>query len=102
MKIQRLPSHPDFKLEGHTTHFGGVWEVELDSGEQTQAHQHEDLEEIYCFVEGMGEIVIAQRKRPVSRGEVIHVPRLNTHWVANNSDARLRCLAIESYARPPA
>lgn len=102
MKIHRLPSHPDFKLEGHSSYFGGVWEVELDSGEQTQPHQHEDLEEIYCFVEGMGEIVIAQRKRPVAQGEVIHVPRLNTHWVENTSHGRLRCLAIESFAKPPA
>jgi quercetin dioxygenase-like cupin family protein len=98
MKIQRLTSPPDFKLEGKHTCFGGVWEVELDSGEQTQPHQHEDLEEIYCFVEGMGEIVIAQRKRPVARGEVIHVPKLTSHWVENNSGGRLRCLAIESHA----
>jgi mannose-6-phosphate isomerase-like protein (cupin superfamily) len=97
MRIQRLSSLPDFKIE-QSRHFGGVWEVELDAGEQTQPHQHEDLEEIYCFVEGTGEIVIGQRKCPVARGGVVHIPRLTRHWVENTSDRLLRCLAIESLA----
>jgi mannose-6-phosphate isomerase-like protein (cupin superfamily) len=97
MKIQRLASHPDFQLEGNSTHFGRVWEVELESGEQTQPHQHDDLEEIYCFVEGTGEIWVAQKKQPVARGEVIHVPPLTNHFVLNTSVGRLRCLAIESH-----
>ncbi len=103
MKIQRLSSVvPEFKLEGNSRYFGGVWEVELEAGEQTQPHQHEDLEEIYCFVEGRGEIVIGQRKCPVARGGVVHVPRLVKHWVENTSDRILRCLAIESLTLAPA
>jgi quercetin dioxygenase-like cupin family protein len=104
MKIHRLSSLPDFKLEGNSSYFGGVWEVELEAGEQTQPHQHADLEEIYCFVEGTGEIVIGQRKCPVARGGVVHVPRLTKHWVENTSDRLLRCLAIESLiaAKPDA
>lgn len=101
MKIQRLPSHSAFAGgEGAASCFGGVWEVELEPAEQTQPHQHENLEEIYCFVEGAGEMVIAQRKRPVVRGEVIHIPRLTSHWVRNNSESILRCLAIESMSQP--
>ena len=101
MKIQRLPNHSSFNLESNPRWWGGVWEVELEAGEQTQPHQHEDLEEIYCFVEGMGEVVIAQRKRPVARGEVIHIPRLTSYWLENNSAGRLRALAIESKVSPP-
>lgn len=95
MKIYRLPAHPDFGPGGAASHFGSVWEVELDSGEATQPHRHEDLEEIYCFVEGQGEIIVANKKKPVTRGEVIHIPRLTSHWVENNSRGLLRCLAIE-------
>ena len=105
MKILRLPTHPAVPVaDGETAprHFGSVWEVELDSGEATQPHRHDDLEEIYCFVEGEGEIVVANKKKPVARGEVIHVPRLNTHWVENNSRGLLRCLAIESPIETPA
>ncbi len=95
MKIHRLPSHPDFGVE-RSRCFGAVWEVELDAGEMTQPHQHEDLEEIYYFLEGAGEIVIAKRKKLVGRGEVIYVPRLTSHWLENNSPGVLRCLTIES------
>jgi mannose-6-phosphate isomerase-like protein (cupin superfamily) len=102
MKILRLPTHPAIAGAEQTKSFGAVWEVELDSGEATQPHRHDDLEEIYCFVEGEGEIVVANKKKPVTRGEVIHVPRLNTHWVENTSRGLLRCLAIESPVAPAA
>lgn len=103
MKIFRLPhvelGNEKVEAAGAAKHFGSVWEVQLESGEATQPHHHEDLEEIYCFVEGEGEIVVANKKKPVVRGEVIHVPRLTCHWVENNSRGLLRCLAIEG---PPA
>jgi mannose-6-phosphate isomerase-like protein (cupin superfamily) len=102
MKIFKLPTHAEFKSDGDKRHFGSVWEVELEQGEATQPHRHEDLEEIYCFVEGEGEIVVANRKKPVTRGEVIHIPRLTSHWVENNSRGLLRCLAIEGPASAPA
>src|SRR5688500_19942440 len=105
MKIYRLP-HVDLGNEkteaaGGAKHFGSVWEVELESGEATQPHHHEDLEEIYCFVEGEGEIVVANKKKPVVRGAVIHVPRLTCHWVENNSRGLLRRLAIQVPPDPP-
>ena len=99
MKILRLPTRSEFHGADGQRHFGSVWEVELDAGEATQPHAHDVLEEIYCFVEGEGEIVVANRKRPVVRGEVITIPRLTSHWVENNSRGLLRCLAIEG---PPA
>jgi mannose-6-phosphate isomerase-like protein (cupin superfamily) len=104
MKIVRLPTHPGLATPDspEARRFGAVWEVELDSGEATQPHRHDDLEEIYCFVEGEGEIVVAHKKKPVARGEVIHIPRLTSHWVENNSRGLLRCLAIESPADPAA
>lgn len=99
MKIFKLPTHSEFASAEGQRHFGAVWEVELDSGEATQPQRHEALEEMYCFVEGEGEIVVANRKRPVVRGEAITIPRLTTHWVENNSRGLLRCIAIEG---PPA
>jgi len=103
MRILRLPNHPEFSLpSGEPRHFGSVWEVELESGESTQPHHHEELEEIYCFVEGEGEIIVGQKKKPVVRGEVIHIPKLTCHWVENNSRGLLRCLTIEGPAAPRA
>jgi len=100
MKILRLPTLSDLVASDAPPRFGAVWEVELDAGESTQPHRHDEIDEIYCFVEGEGEIVVANKKKPVVRGEVVHVPRLTSHWVENRSRGLLRCLAIESASAP--
>jgi mannose-6-phosphate isomerase-like protein (cupin superfamily) len=102
MKILRLPTQKDLVQHDGPHRFGAVWEVELDAGEATQPHRHDEIDEIYCFVEGEGEIVVANRKKPVVRGEVVHIPRLACHWVENNSRGLLRCLTIESPSEPRA
>ena len=96
MKILRLPASKDLVTQQGKERFGAVWEVELESGEATQPHRHDEIDEIYCFVEGEGEIFVANRKKPVGRGEVVHIPRLACHWVENTSRGLLRCLTIES------
>ncbi len=96
MKIQRLSTQPVIPVEGSSRHFGAAWEVLLDAGEATQPHQHQAIEEIYYFVEGTGEMVVATKKRAVGRGEIIYVPRLMTHHLENTSAGLLRCLTIES------
>ncbi len=96
MKIRRLAQHHDFLPAGHTSRIGAVWVVELESGEETVPHLHDEIEEIYCMVEGEGEIVVAQSKRAVRAGEVVHVPALTRHWLRNPFPHRLRCVTVES------
>ena len=78
MKIVRIESHPAFKLEGNSRHFGSVWQLDLDRGESTPPHQRA-LEEIYCCLEGAGEMVVCEEKHQLSRGDVFFVPRLTNH-----------------------
>jgi quercetin dioxygenase-like cupin family protein len=100
MRIQRLSTQPAVPVDGGSRHFGAAWEVFLEAGEATQPHQHEEVEEIYYCVEGTGEIVVATKKRVVGQGEIIYVPRLMTHHLANTSSSLLRCLTIESTPGP--
>jgi mannose-6-phosphate isomerase-like protein (cupin superfamily) len=98
VNIKRLAHHHDFLPAGHTSRIGSVWVVELEAGEATDPRLHDDLEEIYCMVEGEGEIVVAESKRPVRAGEVVHVPALTRHWLQNPFPRKLRCITVESVA----
>ncbi len=97
MRLRRLKSHPEFRLEGRSRHFQSFWELELDPGEQTMAHQHYESEELVCLLAGEGSIRIAEVERSVQPGEVILVPPRTDHVIANpTSDRLLRAVTVES------
>jgi mannose-6-phosphate isomerase-like protein (cupin superfamily) len=97
MKMRRMPSHPEFKLEGRSRHFQSFWELELEPGEETSPHQHFESEEILYLLDGTGAIQIASTKRVVAAGEVILVPPRTSHAIANPThDQLLRAITVES------
>ena len=100
MKIVKLRSNPDHAFEGKTDHFGGVWEVELARGESTPPRTRAEREEIYCCVEGAGQIFLATERHPLTRGEVFFVPRETERWLENPSSGLLRCLYVASPPLP--
>lgn len=100
MRITRLTSPKVGALDGASPHFGAVWEVELEGGEATRPYQHPRLEEIYCCVEGHGEIYVRDERHALVRGQVFFVPRETHHWLENPTDALMRCLAVESPVLP--
>lgn len=100
MKMRRLPSHPAFKLEG-SRFFRSFWELELTPGEETDAHQHKDSEEVLYIVSGEAIITIAADERPVQPGEVVLVPPRTDHIIANRSGQLLQALQVESRLPAP-
>lgn len=96
MKMRRMPSHPEFKLEGRSRHFQSFWELELESGEETSPHSHFESEEIVYLLDGEGLIRVERSERVVTPGEVILVPPRVTHLIANRSDRTLRAITVES------
>lgn len=100
MKMRRLPSHPAFKLEG-SRFFRSFWELELTPGEETDAHQHKDSEEVLYIVSGEAVITIAADERPVQPGEVVLVPPRTDHIIANRSGQLLQALQVESRLPAP-
>jgi len=73
-----------------------VWEVELGRGESTPPRERAEREEIYCCVEGAGQIFLAAERHPLKRGEVFFVPRATERWLENPSSGLLRCLYVAS------
>lgn len=96
MKLRRLKSHPDFKLEGRSHHFQSFWELELTPGEETNVHQHYESEELICVVSGHGTIAIDNLERVLTPGEVALVPPRTDHVIKNLSDGLVRAVTVES------
>jgi len=96
MRMRRMRSHPDFKLEGRSRHFQSFWELELTPGEQTTPHQHYESEEIIYLLNGKAQVIVADVERSVRPGEVVLVPPRTDHVIANPSDHVLRAITVES------
>lgn len=94
MRIVKLRGNPG-ECDEAITHFGAVWELALESGEETKP-QRTQIEEIYCCVEGRGEIYLNDNRHTVASGDVLVVPKLTSHWLANPSSPLLRCLTVEA------
>lgn len=96
MKLRRLKSHPDFKLEGRSRHFQSFWELELTPGEETSVHQHYESEELIYVVSGQGTVTIDKLERNLIPGEVALVPPRTDHVIKNLSPHLVRAITVES------
>lgn len=96
MKLRRLKSHPDFKLEGRSRHFQSFWELELTPGEETAVHQHYESEELIYVVSGVGTVAIDKLERPLEPGVLALVPPRTDHVIKNLSDRLVRAITVES------
>lgn len=96
MKVKRVASHPDFRLEGRSKHFQSFWELELDPGEQTMEHQHYESEELVVLLSGVGTVRVADLERRVTPGQVVLVPPRTDHVIANPFEGQLKVISVES------
>jgi len=87
-----------------------LYDVELDHltvsithmhpNQETKGHSHDDLEEVYIFLEGEGEIQIDTEKMPVKPNDIVTIKPGAFHKVYNPNDTRLKFLSIfEKYDR---
>jgi oxalate decarboxylase/phosphoglucose isomerase-like protein (cupin superfamily) len=76
--------------------------VLLEPGKGHERHTHPDSEEILYFLGGEGEQTIADEKRTVEAGEMVHIPSGVEHSTINTSWEPLRFLAVYSPPGPEA
>ncbi len=96
MKVRRMRSHPDFRLEGRSRHFQSFWELELEPCERTTQHQHYESEEIVYLLQGEGTVRVDEVERQVQPGEVVLIPPRTKHIISNDSGAIVRAITVES------
>ncbi len=75
-------------------------EVYVAPGERVERHQHEDMEEIFYFLEGEGRMQLEEEVQSVRAGDRVIVPMHIPHIVENTSTSELRFICFGVKALP--
>jgi len=59
--------------------------VEVDPGARQMRHHH-DPEQVYVIVQGAGMMHVSDEVESVARGDLIHIPSNEEHYVENTGD----------------
>lgn len=75
-------------------------EVYVAPGERVERHHHEDMEEVFYFLEGEGTMQLAEEVQAVSAGDRVIVPMKVPHILENTWVQELRCVCFGVKALP--
>ena len=70
--------------------------LEVPAGAEQTLHSHEEAEQVYVVVRGAGTMSVAGDTERVEEGDLILVPPATDHAIANDGDAALACISIQS------
>lgn len=70
--------------------------LEVPPGAEQTLHSHEEAEQVYVVVRGVGTMSVAGDTERVEEGDLILVPPATDHAIANDGDAALACISIQS------
>ena len=72
--------------------------LEVPPGIDQELHSHEEAEQVYVVCRGSGKMTVAGDTQEVSEGDLILVPPATDHSIANEGDADLCCVSVQSPA----
>jgi mannose-6-phosphate isomerase-like protein (cupin superfamily) len=70
--------------------------LEIPGGTEQTLRSDEGGEQVYVVVRGAGTMSVAGDTQDVGEGDLILVPPATDHSVANNGDAVLACVSVQS------
>jgi mannose-6-phosphate isomerase-like protein (cupin superfamily) len=70
--------------------------LEIPAGAEQQLHSHEEAEQVYVVVRGSGAMSVAGDTQPVGEGDLILVPPATDHSIANDGNAPLAIVSVQS------
>lgn len=70
--------------------------ISLPAGASQRLRSHEESEQAYVVVRGSGSMSVAGDTQRVGEGDLILVPPATEHSLANDGEAELSCLSIQS------
>ncbi|MDP3697232.1 MAG: cupin domain-containing protein [Candidatus Taylorbacteria bacterium] len=74
--------------------------TELNPQKSTIGHSHDNVDEVYVFIDGLGTMEIGNRTENVKGGDLVLVPRRDFHRVHNKGGNNLNFWTIfEKYER---
>lgn len=68
----------------------------VDPGFTSNAHSHEDQEEIFYCLSGRGRIMVDDEEMPLEPGVAVYVPPKSIHQLINDGDEILKVLSAVS------
>jgi mannose-6-phosphate isomerase-like protein (cupin superfamily) len=68
----------------------------LPAGARQTLRSHEESEQAYVVVRGAGTMSVAGDTQAVGEGDLILVPPATEHAIANDGEAELSCVSIQS------
>ena len=76
-------------------------EVYVEPGAVITAHQHEDMEEVFYFLEGEGLMQIEEEEQAVRPGDRIIVPMQAMHVLKNTSERQMKfiCFGVKVFLK---
>src|SRR5688572_14558459 len=68
----------------------------IEPSRSSRAHFHRVMEEVYYFVDGVGEVILNNEVHTVRPGSAVYIPVGLMHQVKNTGTKQLRFLSIDS------
>ncbi len=91
-------SNTNFRRVLYTGKHSQLVAMRLLGGEDIGAETHANSDQIFLFVAGNGEVMVAGESRTVAENDLVFVPAETEHNVTNTGDEDLKLLTI--YALP--
>ena len=70
--------------------------LEVPAGAEQTLRSDEEAEQVYVVVRGAGTMSVVGDTQDVGEGDLILVPPATDHSIANNGDAVLACVSVQS------
>jgi len=80
--------------EDVSSHLMFLNEVYVAPGERIELHEHQDMEEVFYFLEGEGLMQMAEDVEPVLPGDRVIVPNKMAHAIENTGDTRMKFICF--------
>jgi mannose-6-phosphate isomerase-like protein (cupin superfamily) len=72
--------------------------IEVPAGASQTLHSHEDSEQVYVVVQGVGSMSAAGDTQELGVGDLALIPPATDHSIANDSEGELALLSVQSPA----
>jgi len=78
-------------------HLMFVNEAYIDTGKEMSSHLHDDMEEVFYFLSGEGEMSVGEETTKIKAGDRIIAPAKQSQWIKNTGKTTLKyiCLGIK-------
>ncbi len=70
--------------------------LEIPVGAEQELRSHEEAEQVYVVVRGSGTMSVAGDTQRVEEGDLILVSPATDHAIANDGDAEMSCISVQS------